>query len=102
MRDDFSNGQSTSLPIVPGMFAQIPTAEDATSGAAKSHDGFMNVGVASHITAAAPGGPRFDLDLTSEQRRHQSNGIWLCQTHGKAIDSDDGHFTVEMLREWKV
>jgi hypothetical protein len=61
----------------------------------------MNVGVASHITAAAPGGPRYDPNLTSEQRRLQSNGIWLCQTHGKAVDSDEGHFTVEMLRDWK-
>lgn len=61
----------------------------------------MNVGVASHITAAASGGPRYDPNLTREQRRHQSNGIWLCQTHGKAVDSDEGHFTVEMLRDWK-
>jgi hypothetical protein len=65
------------------------------------HDGFVNVGVASHITAAASGGPRYDSNLSSEQRRHQSNGIWLCQTHGKLVDSDSGHFTIEGLRGWK-
>jgi hypothetical protein len=72
-----------------------------TFGAAPGHDGVVNVGVASHITAAAPGGPRYDPNLTSEERRHQSNGIWLCQTHGKLVDSDSGHFTVDKLREWK-
>src|ERR1035437_7609746 len=70
-------------------------------GAAKDHDRFVNVGVASHITAAAPGGPRYDPNLTSDERRHQSNGIWLCQTHGKLVDSDSEHFTVEKIREWK-
>ena len=61
----------------------------------------MNVGVASHITAASPEGPRYDPSLTPEQRRHKSNGIWLCQNHGKLVDSDSEHFTVEKLREWK-
>ena len=70
-------------------------------GAAQSHDGVVNVGVASHITAAAPGGPRYDARLTSEERRHQSNGIWLCQIHGKLVDSDEAHFAVEILQKWK-
>jgi hypothetical protein len=59
------------------------------------------VGVAAHITAAAPGGRRYDPTLTSEERRHQSNGIWLCQTHSHHVDSDAEHFTVEMLGKWK-
>jgi len=36
------------------------------------------------------------------QRRDHSNGIWLCQIHGKLVDSDEVHFTVTMLREWKT
>jgi len=101
VRDDFSARTTDQLAKRAGNVCSNPGCRRPTFGAAKSHDGFMNVGVASHITAAAPGGPRYDPNLTSEQRRHQSNGIWLCQTHGKAVDSDDGHFTVEMLREWK-
>lgn len=61
----------------------------------------MIVGVAAHITAAAPGGPRYDPALTSEERSRHSNGIWLCEIHGKAVDTDADHFTVEMLRKWK-
>ncbi len=72
-----------------------------TFGAAPGHDRFVNVGVASHITAAATDGPRYDPNLTSEERRHQSNGIWLCHKDGKLVDSDSEHFTVEKLREWK-
>ena len=101
MRDDFSARTIDQLAKRAGTVCSNPGCGRPTFGAAQSHDGFVNVGVASHITAAAPGGPRYDPNLTSEQRRHQSNGIWLCQTHGKAVDSDDGHFTVEMLREWK-
>jgi hypothetical protein len=101
VRDDFSARTIDQLAKRAGTVCSNPGCGRPTFGAAQSHDGFLNVGVASHITAAAPGGPRYDPNLTSEQRRHQSNGIWLCQTHGKAVDSDDGHFTVELLREWK-
>ncbi len=101
VRDDFSARTIDQLAKRAGNVCSNPGCGRPTFGAAKSHDGFVNVGVASHITAAALGGPRYNPNLTSEQRRHQSNGIWLCQTHGKAVDSDEGYFTVEMLREWK-
>lgn len=39
--------------------------------------------------------------MTSEERRDQSNGVWLCQTHAKLIDSDAEHFTAERIRQWK-
>jgi hypothetical protein len=72
-----------------------------TVGAAPDHDGVINVGVAAHITAASPGGPRFDGTISAEVRADQANGIWLCQTHAKLIDSDSGYYTVEILRNWK-
>ena len=78
-----------------------PECRIPTFGAAPGHDGFVNVGVAAHITAASQGGKRWNPSLTRDQRRHQSNGLWLCQTHGKQVDDDDQHFTVEMLCKWK-
>ena len=72
-----------------------------TRGAASDGDRTINVGFAAHIAAASPGGPRYDRTLTTEQRRHHRNGIWLCGTHGKLIDSDESHFTVEELLKWK-
>jgi hypothetical protein len=61
----------------------------------------VNVGVACHITAASEGGPRYDPALSSAARKSIENGIWLCQTHAKLIDSDTERFTVDVLRGWK-
>lgn len=59
------------------------------------------MGVAAHIKAAAPGGPRYDPLQPAEERRHASNGIWLCTAHAKQIDDDPAHFTVDRLKGWK-
>lgn len=66
-------------------------------------DKSRSVGVAAHITASSPKGPRYDAALTSEQRRHADNGIWLCQTCSRLIDTNEGKdFPEKMLREWKA
>jgi hypothetical protein len=61
----------------------------------------MSVGTASHICAAAPGGPRYDGEMSPEQRRSVTNGIWMCRNHGTAIDSVDSKFTTDVLLTWK-
>jgi hypothetical protein len=78
-----------------------PACRIQTIGPEQRGDGTVVVGIAAHITAAAKRGPRYDPSLTPGQRRHQSNGIWLCEIHGKQVDADEQHFTVETLREWK-
>ena len=61
----------------------------------------MNIGVAAHITAAASGGPRFDPQLSPDQRSAAANGIWLCQSCAKLIDSDETQFTRTLLSDWR-
>lgn len=61
----------------------------------------MNVGVAAHITAASPGGKRYDVSLSTEQRRHANNAIWLCQYCAKLVDNDEVRFPVSVLQGWK-
>jgi len=61
----------------------------------------MSVGVAAHITAAAPGGPRYDANIAPEARSSVENGIWLCETHARQVDVDPGYYTVDLLRAWK-
>lgn len=61
----------------------------------------MNLGVASHIAAASPGGPRYDAAMIPADRKAAGNGIWLCQNCGKLIDSDVKGHPVELLQEWK-
>src|SRR5438034_2511622 len=83
-----------------GGLCSNPECRRPTFGAKPGQGGFVNIGVAAHITAAAPGGPRYDPSLTPEERRSESNGLLLCQTCEELVDSDSERFT-EILRQWK-
>lgn len=61
----------------------------------------LNLGVAAHITAAAPGGPRYESALAENERAGADNGIWLCQNCAKLVDNDPMAFSSTMLRSWK-
>jgi hypothetical protein len=100
-RDDFRQKTKDALAKRVAYLCSNSECRLSTVGAAQGDDGVVNVGVAAHITAAAPRGARYDPSLTREQRRHQSNGIWLCRIHGTQVDEDEVHFTVETLRAWK-
>ena len=101
VRDDFKPATNELIGKRAGWLCSNPECRRSTVGAAEGHDGVINIGVAAHITAASLEEPRYDPALTSEERRHPSNGIWLCQNDGKAIDSDAKRFPVELLRKWK-
>jgi len=79
-----------------------PGCRQPTSGPQEDPNKAINLGVAAHITAASPGGARYDPTLTSTQRRSAENGIWLCQTCGKLIDNDELRYPVSTVREWKA
>lgn len=101
-RDEFRQGVKDVLAHRAGFRCSKPDCRASTSGPQVAPDGRINVGKAAHITAASPGGPRFDASLTSEQRRSASNGIWLCSTHADEIDRDEERFTVDLLHAWKT
>jgi cytochrome c553 len=100
-RDNFRQKTINTLAKRVAYRCSNPACRIPTIGPEQRGDGTVVVGVAAHITAAAKGGPRYDPSLTPEQRRHQSNGIWLYEIHGKQVDADEQHFTVETLRAWK-
>jgi WD40 repeat protein len=101
-RDDFPQPVINALSRRSGQHCSNPHCGRLTSGPKPSSDlGFINVGVAAHITAAAPGGKRYDSSLTVEERTSPRNGIWLCQTCAKLIDSDEISYSIAVLREWK-
>jgi len=62
----------------------------------------INVGVAAHISAAAPGGPRYNALISRGERQGIRNGIWLCQICAKLVDTDLAKYTLECLMTWKV
>jgi hypothetical protein len=54
------------------------------------------------LRAAAEGGPRFDRDQTTEERRAPANGIWVCHDCSDLIDKDRAAFPAEMLLTMKL
>jgi hypothetical protein len=100
-RDDFPQSTVRLLAQRAGHQCSNPDCRQPTSGPAEDAEKSVNLGVASHITAASIGGPRYDASLTLEERRGAANGIWLCQNCAKLIDSDVKRFPTETLRQWK-
>src|SRR5258707_469079 len=78
-----------------------PECRAATSGPQIDPDKSVNVGVAAHITAAATGGPRYNPSLSPVERLGIKNGIWLCHTCAKLVDSDAERYSVSLLAGWK-
>jgi hypothetical protein len=78
-----------------------PQCRKQTTGPQEDVTKVISIGVAAHITAASPGGPRFDSTMSPEKRKSGENGIWMCQNCAKLIDSDEKRYTVDLLREWK-
>ena len=101
MRDDFDQGTKDVLFRRARARCSNPACRKETSEAHSEEDKAVNTGVAAHITAASPGGPRYDPTVSVEERKSAHNGIWLCQTCAHLIDSDLPKYTVELLRTWK-
>jgi Zn-finger protein len=83
------------------MLCSNPNCRKLTSGPRSDPNKSVRIGVAAHITAASPGGPRYDKSLSQRERSSAANGIWLCQNCAKLVDNDAVQYTVELLRSWK-
>ncbi|MEX3979139.1 hypothetical protein AB4Y45_09155 [Paraburkholderia sp. EG287A] len=100
-RHDFSRATKETLAKRAAQCCTNPDCGRATSGPHEDERKAVNLGVAAHITAAAPGGPRYNKILTPEERSGIGNAIWLCQSCAKLIDSDVIRFPEELLIMWK-
>ncbi len=58
-------------------------------------------GIAAHICAASPKGPRYSPKMTKEERGSIENGIWLCSNCSIKIDRDVKTYSVDLLKDWK-
>lgn len=100
-RDDFPLSVKDILAKRVGLRCSNPNCKKLTSGPRTDESKAVNVGVAAHITAASPNGPRYDPELTREERKSAGNGIWLCGVCAKLVDNDPVRFPVEILQQWK-
>lgn len=98
---DFSNVVLTSLSSRVGLRCSNPECRKLTAGPHTEETRSVNIGVGAHLSAASPGGARFDPNLTADQRKSIENGIWLCQNCAKLVDSDNPRFTMALLVAWK-
>lgn len=100
-RDNFTQKTKLELAGRAGNHCSNPSCRRITSGPSSTTNGTISLGVAAHITAASPGGARYNHNLSSEQRRGLDNGIWLCVECSALIDKVDSDYSVEQIQEWK-
>lgn len=100
-RDEFKTSTINTLRTRVASRCSNPACRVPATGPTTDNTKVNNIGTAAHITAAAPGGPRYDKTLTFEQRRSINNAIWLCTNCSKDIDNDPEAYSVELLKSWK-
>lgn len=101
-RDDFKTSTKKILGSRAGYTCSFPNCGKITIGPSRLlKNKYVNSGEAAHITAASPNGPRYDQALTSEKRRSEDNGIWMCSYHANLINKDFNSYSVSEIREWK-
>lgn len=100
-RHNFSKNTIDILGKRVRFICSNPNCQKPTIGPHSENNKATLVGIAAHITAASSGGPRFDSNLTEDQRRSIDNGIWLCANCSVVIDKDENIYSKTLLNEWK-
>lgn len=101
--DDFKHDVIQKIAERAGYVCSSPKCRRLTIGpdnlqANKS----IKTGVAAHICAASPGGPRYDMSQTPSERQSISNALWLCATCSVLIDKNQGlDYPADHLKKWK-
>jgi hypothetical protein len=101
-RDDFFEVTKRFVAFRASHHCSFPGCAQSTVGPSdESPTAVTNIGVAAHICAASPGGKRYVVSMSREERCHIDNAIWLCSNHAALIDRDDVTYTIECLRAMK-
>lgn len=102
-RDDFTEATKRTLALRANYRCSYPGCGKPTSGPSEeSPANHVSIGVAAHIHAAAPGGPRYAPEMPSEARAAVTNGVWLCQSHSRLVDGDRIRFTAAKLADMRA
>jgi len=102
-RDDFPKPVADALAKRAAFICSNPDCRGLTIAPSEADESkFLYVGKAAHICAAAAGGPRYNAQMTPDERKSASNGVFLCSNCADMIDKNNGlDFPVARLRGWK-
>jgi hypothetical protein len=102
-RDGFSKKTTLAVALRASNLCSLPGCQVRTVGPSdEAPDATANIGEAAHICAASPGGRRYVASMTSAERSHINNAIWLCANHARLIDRDSATYTIYYLRKIKL
>ena len=100
---DFSADVREALAHRAGFMCSFPgcTTPHTSGPSAEADTATSNTGMACHIIAASsgPGARRAVPGATASEITDISNGVWMCYTHGKLIDTDEHSYAIEMLKK---
>lgn len=85
------SGNRCALPS-----CHVVLVQDSKPGSAQ------NIGEAVHISGARSGSARYDPKMTSQERDHVDNLLYLCRNCHTIIDQDVESYSVERLRRIKA
>lgn len=101
-RDEFTTKIKRALALRVNYRCSFDGCDRLTSGPSEEgEDKFHSLGDASHICAASPEGPRYDANMSPDERSSIGNGIWLCTLHNRLVDGDTTTYTATVLRRMK-
>lgn len=101
-RDDFSKSTIETLKARVAHKCSNTSCRAITAGPSTDPNKSNSIGEAAHISAAAPGGPRYDSSMSAEERKSIKNAIWLCSNCSDKIDKDPEAYPISLLQEWKT
>lgn len=100
-RDNFSKRIVDRLRSRVAHRCSNPDCRRQTAGPSTDPEGVNIVGIAAHIHAASPGGPRYLSSMPSAERGGIQNAIWLCSGCATLVDRDIEAYPSERLLAWK-
>jgi hypothetical protein len=101
MRDNFTQRTKETLAKRVGYKCSNPKCKKLTSGPNEDENKSTSIGVAAHISGASKGGPRYNEEMDTVERKRINNGIWLCQNCSGLIDKDEAKYSIKILNSWK-
>lgn len=100
-RDDFKKSTRDFLRESAGNNCVNPACGKPTNAKSAVEEKIVSNGIGAHVSAASPGGPRYNPALTREQRSAADNGAWLCANCATMVDVDPQRFPIECIRGWQ-